>query len=182
MVSQQKARLFYFDETDIHWCPDIGEIYQLPGAQRKVDSPGKNKVRYLLGSVEIPSGEGLFELYAHKRHQEVQQHLTHLMEMNPQDFCFVVWDNASSHTTSLLWPFFLEHQDRLCMVPLPTYSPHLNLIEHLWKFMRDQMMRSHFYDSFKALCEALVQWLEHLPFERFQSLMGIKPQPQPMAA
>ena len=140
--------MFFLDETDLHWCPDLGWTYQGPGVQRKVESPGKDKVRYVLGSVEYPSGAGLYEVYPHKRHEEVQQHLEHLLEMYPHDFCLVVWDDASSHTTPMLRPFFWEHQDRLAMVPLPTYSPHLNLMERLWGFMRAQITRNHFYASF----------------------------------
>lgn len=174
IVPKRKARLFFFDETDIHQCPDTGRTYQLPGQQLKVNSPGKDTVRYLLGSVEYPSGEGLYELYPHKRNEEVQQHLEHLLEMFTNEFCFVVWDNSSSHTTPMLWPFLLEQQEHLAMVELPTYSPHLNLIEHLWHFMRDQRTRNQFYPSFQELCEGLVGWLKRLPFERFQSLMGIQ--------
>ena len=144
VVSSRQARLFFLDETDVHWCPDTGRIYHPLGGQVKIDSPGKDQVRYLLGSVQYPSGEGLYEIYKHKRHEEVQLHLEHLMAMYPKDFCFVVWDNASSHTTPMLWPFLWEHQDRLCMVALPTYSPHLNLIERLWRYMRDQIPRNHF--------------------------------------
>ena len=177
-VSPCHARVFFFDDTSLHWCPDIGRIYQLPRGQVKINSPGTDKVRYLLGSVEYPSGEGLYEVDDHKRHQEVRQHLPHLMAMYPTDYCFVVWDSASSHTTPMLWPFLWEHQHRLTTVPLPTYSPHLNLIERLWRFMRGQMTRNHFYESLQELCEALTCWLECLPPERFQSLMGIQAQTQ----
>lgn len=180
VVPQRRARLFFFDETDVHWCPDIGRSYQLPRGQVKVNSPGQDKVRYLLGSVEYPMGQGLYELYPRKRNEEVQQHLEHLLAMFPNDLCFVVWDNASSHTTPMLWPCLLEHQDRLATVGLPTYSPHLNLIERLWRSMRDQITRNHFYVSFQELCEALVGWLERLPLGRFQSLMGLQAQPQPL--
>lgn len=178
VVPKRKARLFFFDETDIHWCPDTGRTYQLPKQQLKVHSLGQDTVRYLLGSVEYPSGEGLYELYPRKRNEEVQQHLEHLLEMFPNEFCFVVWDNASSHTTPMLWPFLLEQQEYLAMVELPTYSPHLNLIERLWRFMRDQRTRNQFYPSFQELCEGLVGWLKRLPFERFQSLMGIQQENQ----
>ena len=154
----------------------------MAGRQGKIDSPGKDKVRYLLGSVEYPSGQGLYEGYPRKRNEEVQQHLEHLLEMSAPDFCFVVWDNASSHTTPMLWPFLLEHQDRLATVPLPTYSPHLNLIERLWRYMRDQITRNHFYASFQELSEALVGGMERVPFARFQSLMGIQVQAQALAA
>ena len=157
---------------------DTGRMYQLPGQQLKVNSPGKDTVRYLLGSVEYPSGEGLYELYPRKRNEEVQQHLEHLLEMFPNELCFVVWDNSPSHTTPMLWPFLLEQQERLAMVELPTYSPHLNLIERLWRFMRDQRTRNQFHPSFRELCEGLVGWLKRLPFERFQSLMGIQQRTQ----
>ena len=46
----------------------------------KVNSPGQDRVRYLLGSVEYPWGDGLYELYPKKRNEEVQQHLEHLLE------------------------------------------------------------------------------------------------------
>ena len=74
----------------------------------------------------------------------------------------------------MLWPFLLENSHRLLTVSLPTYSPHLNLIEKLWWYMRKKITRNHFYESFLALCQALVGWLERLPFERFCSLMGIR--------
>jgi len=48
--------------------------------------------------------------------------------------------------------------------------------------MRQNITRNHFYESFEALCQALAGWLEHLPFDRFCSLMGITPRGQPLAA
>jgi transposase len=56
---------------------------------------------------------------------------------------------------------------------LPTYSPHLNLIEKLWWLMRKHMTKNQFYQCLKALCEAVVEWLDKLPFSQFCSLMGI---------
>jgi len=182
VVPKRRGRLFFFDETDIYWCPDTGRIYQQPNQQVKIDSPGTNVTRYLLGSVEYPTGQGLYEIYPKKRNEEVEQHLSHLLEMCDPDFCFVVWDNASQHTTPMLWPFLLENSHRLLMVSLPTYSPHLNLIEKLWWYMRQQITRNHFYPTFPLLCQALVGWLQRLPFSRFCSLMGIKSQRQPLAA
>ena len=85
----------------------------------------------------------------------------------------MVLDNASAHTTPQLEPFWQQHQDRLEPVYLPTYSPNLNLIERLWRFMRHQVTQNQFYDNFTTLSEIVVNWLEKLPFSRFQSLMGL---------
>ena len=147
----------------------------MKGEQYKVDSPGKNETRYILGSLEYPTGDGLFEVYQHKRHEEVQKHWQHLMDMYSHDFLFVVRDNASSHTTPDLDEFLRANDHTFCLVPMPTHSPHLNLIERLWHYMRDNITRSSFHETFHVLCEALVKWLRNLPSERLWSLMGLSP-------
>ncbi len=42
------------------------------------------------------------------------------------------FDNAKIHHAKLIQPFLQQHEDRLRLVFLPTYSPELNLIEGLW--------------------------------------------------
>jgi transposase len=62
------------------------------------------------------------------------------------------------------------------LVYLPTYSPHLNPIERLWRLMRSQVTRNRFYDSLSVLAAAAVNWLSQLPFAQFCSLMGLDEQ------
>jgi hypothetical protein len=150
-----------------------GRIYRVIGEEYKVDTPGKNLRKYLIGSLEYPTGEGLYEIYERKRNQEVQTHWQNLIEMYRDDYLFVVRDNASSHVTPELDSFLIDNSHQFCLVPLPTYSPHLNLIERLWHLMRDQINRSYFHESLTQLCEGLVGWLRRLPFSRFRSLMGV---------
>jgi transposase len=166
--------LAYFDITDLHWCPDVGHSYVPQGSQRRVESPGKQNPWYaLLGSLIYPSGEGLYTIHQRKRHQEVRAHLELLLEREPGTCWVIILDNASAHTTPQLDEFWGRNQDRLFPIFQPTYSPHLNLIERLWRLMRGQMTRNQFYDSLKELAEAIVEWLEKLPFAKFCSLMGL---------
>ena len=171
--NQKAGRLFFFDEANVSWCPKTGRIYREQGSEYKVNTPGKNQRKYLIGSLEYPSGEGLYEIYANKTHLQMKTHWQNLMDMYPDELLFIVRDNASSHTTAKLDDFLIDNKDRLRLVPMPTYSPHLNLIERLWHLMRDQIHRSYFFESFSQLCEATIGWLQRLPFSRFQSLMGI---------
>ncbi len=151
IIPERRGRLFFFDQANVSWCPETGKIYRVVGQPYKVDTPGKNQTKYILGSLEYPTGNGLYEIYPHKTHKEVQAHLEHLLDMFRYEFLFVVRDNASQHVTPKLDKFLINNQDRLCLVPLPTYSPHLNLIERLWHYMRDNITRSHFYISLKLL-------------------------------
>jgi hypothetical protein len=121
------------------------------------------------------TGSGLYEIYDHKTNVQVRSHWQSLLDMYPDDFLFVVRDNASQHVTPMLDDFLIDNQDTFCLVPLPTYSPHLNLIERLWHYMRDNITRSTFYITIQKLCEALVDWLRDIPFDRFHSLLGLSP-------
>lgn len=140
----------------------------------KIDSPGKDNPWYaLFGSLVYPDGTGLYTIHERKRHQEVRAHLELLIDSEPDTFWFVVMDNASAHTTPKLDEFWAQNSDRVAPVWLPTYSPHLNLIERLWRVMRGQMTRNQFYQRLKELAQAIVEWFEKLPLSRFCSLMGI---------
>lgn len=168
------ARLFYLDSTDLHWCPDLGQSYAPVGEQTKVDTPGfDNPWIALFGSLGFPSSEGLYSIHQHKRHQELLHHLQELMLMFPDEFIFVVLDNASAHTTANVSTFCDQHRHHIELIFLPTYSPHLNLIERLWRVMRHQVTRNRFFDSLDALAQAAVQWLDLYPFSKFCSLQGI---------
>ena len=168
------AKLVYFDSTDLHWCPDLGQAYSPVGQQVKVETPGdQNPWCALFGSLHYPAGEGLYTIHQRKRHLEVQAHFEELLLMEPDTFYFVVMDNASAHTTPKLDAFWETNQERIEPVFLPTYSPHLNLIERLWNFMRGKMTRNQFYESLKVQCEEIAEWFRTLPLSRFCSLMGI---------
>lgn len=168
------ASLVFFDSTDLHWCPDIGATYGPIGQQVQVDTPAvENPWKALSGSLAFPSGEGLYTIHHRKRAVEFLEHLQLLMELDPQRFWFIVLDNASAHTTAVVDSFVAQHQDRLELVYLPTYSPHLNLIERLWLLMRTQVTRNRYYESLSAMLEAVVKWLNSLPFVQFCSLMGL---------
>ncbi len=170
------AKLVFFGATDLHWCPDVGKSDVARGSQLSVDSPGVDNPWYaLFGSLEYPTGEGLYTIHNRKRHQEVRAHFERLLARDPDAFWIVILDNASAHTTPKLDAFFQQHQDRLGLVFQPTYSPHLNLIERLWRLMRGQMTRNQFYQSLKELAEAIVEWFETLPFAKFCSLIPSLP-------
>ena len=170
----KSAYLAFLDSTDLHWNPDIGATYGAAGKQLKVDSPGLENPWYaLFGSLIFPSGEGLYTIHHRKRAAELLEHLQLLIDLDPGAFWFVVLDNASAHTTAAVHSFEQQHLDRLELVYLPTYSPHLNLIERLWRLMRSQVTRNRFYQSLSALTDVAVNWLNQLPFAQFCSLMGI---------
>jgi transposase len=48
---------------------------------------------------------------------------------------------------------------------LPSYSPNLNLIERVWRFVRKRSLNSTYYESFAGFQSAIDHCLDHLPTE-----------------
>ena len=49
------------------------------------------------------------------------------------------------------------------MIYLPSYSPNLNLIERLWKFVKKKCLNGYYYATFAEFTEAISNCLESLP-------------------
>jgi transposase len=49
------------------------------------------------------------------------------------------------------------------MLYLPSYSPNLNLIERVWKFVKAECLRTKYYDNYDKFHAAIQQCLDELP-------------------
>jgi transposase len=72
---------------------------------------------------------------------------------------------------------------------LPPYSPNLNLIERLWKFVKKEVLSCRYYADFAGFTAAIVECLEGIEGkhkEAIASLLTLNFQtfedPQPLAA
>ena len=65
----------------------------------------------------------------------------------------IVLDNARYQRNA----FVLEEAAKLHiqLLFLPPYSPNLNLIERLWKFVKAECLNSHYYETFSEFCQAI---------------------------
>ena len=74
----------------------------------------------------------------------------------------MILDHARIHHAKLIQPFLEEHQSRLKLVFLPPYSPELNLIEGLWKWLKKSVIHNVFYKSVAEIKKAVQGFIEHI--------------------
>jgi len=67
-------------------------------------------------------------------------------------------DNARYQRCALVMEKAKSLKIELCF--LPAYSPNLNLIERVWKFVKKKCRYSHYYEKFPAFKEAISKCLE----------------------
>ena len=56
---------------------------------------------------------------------------------------------------------------------LPSYSPNLNLIERLWKFVKKKCLYSKYYDTFPAFKAAISECLNKIGIDYKEDLAGL---------
>ena len=78
----------------------------------------------------------------------------------------VVLDNAAYQRCALVQSLAQELGIRLLF--LPSYSPNLNLIERLWRFVRKQSLNSTWFDSFEQFQGAIDDCLNKMDTEHKQ--------------
>ena len=85
------------------------------------------------------------------------------------DEIVIIMDQAGWHKSKeLIVP------DNIEIIHLPPYSPELNPIERLWKFLKVHYIHNRVFDSLKQMMEKMVYVFEHLNDEVVASLCSCR--------
>jgi len=76
---------------------------------------------------------------------------------------FLIMDNAGWHS-GLIFP------NKIHAVYLPPYSPELNPIERLWRYIKDHVLKNKVYDTLENLEESVCKFLRQLPGEMIRTI------------
>lgn len=88
--------------------------------------------------------------------------LERLLEVNQDKTAiYLVADNASYYHGEAVRAWLAQHS-HVTLIHLPPYSPNLNLIERLWKFMRKRVIDLQFYPSFKLFRAAVLDFFSNI--------------------
>lgn len=74
----------------------------------------------------------------------------------------MILDNARIHHAKLLEPFLKEMKGRLKFIYLPPYSPQLNVVEGLWKWLKSDVMNNVFYHKVEDIRKNVHAFTENI--------------------
>lgn len=168
------ARVLFADASHFVMGSDfVGSVYC---RERRYIKTFSGRKRYnVLGAIDYISKEVLtIANDTYITATEICELLKKIAKKYPGEEIYIVLDNARYQKCKLVSE--LASSLGINLVYIPPYSPNLNLIERLWKFVKTQL-RSEYYDSFSAFksrIDSIIDSTANENYEKVKSLIGEK--------
>jgi transposase len=140
----------------------IQRTWFFKGKQRIIPTLGKHKGVKLLGILNYETGHVYCQEDEKYDAEVFLNFLRNVLMLYPVGNITIILDNSRIHHAKLLKPLLQKHNERLNLVFLPPYSPNLNLIEGLWRWMKSEIINNIFYDSVKEIQKEVRSFIDSI--------------------
>lgn len=163
-LCREEIHLLYVDEAHLHRDMDLGYTWATVGepAWRVSSSPSLADRINWYGGYDFNRGQSFIWNEGACNQANTVRFLHHLADWLGEITCpiVVIWDGAPWHRARLVQEAATELG--FFLLPLPAYSPDLNPIEGLWKWMREEVTRNHCHPTMRALFDACKAFIERI--------------------
>ena len=158
------TRRYFVDACHPIWGLDlIYSCWLLVGQRFLVGMGGGRKRLNILGAY-CPDDQEYLDLRLTRDNINGEQFINFmrmLRERHPQTKRFILYlDNAAYYGKPIVQEWLRRHRE-FHLEPVPPYSPNVNLIERLWRFLRRKAL-CRWHKTFEAMQEAVSGVLDHL--------------------
>ena len=158
------TRRYYVDACHPLWGLDLVFSCWLLVGQRLLVGMGSGRRRLNILGAYCPDDQEYLDLRLTRDNINGEQFvnlLRLLRERHPEARKFILYlDNAKYYSKPVVQEWLRRHPE-FHLEPVPAYSPNLNLIERLWKFLRREAL-CRWHKTFEAMQEAVSAVLDHL--------------------
>lgn len=159
-AERRRAWILFGDEASFPQWGSLSYTWARRGETPKVKTAGKRKAYKTFGVIEFFSGrlfhqgiEGKFNAHSY------QAFLVSVLAQTTEPL-FLIQDGAKYHTCKAMKAFFAQHQDRLTVFQLPSYSPDYNPIEYLWRNTKKRATHNKYFEQFAEVITSVERTLE----------------------
>jgi transposase len=157
----EKDKMYFLDGVHPHHnsMPAYGWIPK--GETREIRSNTGRKRINLNGALNIEDTEVIIREDEMINAQSTIALLKQIEEKNPEtETIYAIADNARYYRAKIVTEYL--ETSKIQLIFLPPYSPNLNLIERLWKFLRKKVMYHKYYETFEEFKNTYFEFFENL--------------------
>lgn len=162
LEAREVIELYYGDESGFCNVPVVARAWQFPDEEIRI-TPARSKRLNVFGFL---SRECEARTWTSEKAITAQFVVDSIDEWVAEKLLkprVLVLDNARIHRSRLMHEKLVEWEAKnLYVFFLPAYSPHLNLIETLWRKMKYEWLKAEDYVSFEKLTEAVRKILKEI--------------------
>jgi len=160
----RRTRFYFVDACHPIWGLELVFSCWLLLGQRFLAGMGSGRKRLNILGAYCPADQEYLDLRLTRDNINGEQFvnlLRLLRERHPEVERFVLYVDGARYFTAPVVKEWLRRHPEFHLECLPAYSPNLNLIERLWKFLRKRAL-SRWHKSFEAMQVAVSDVLDHL--------------------
>ena len=155
-ATSNDIKLYFGDAVHLIYGAELG--YCWCKTRKEVKSSYGRKRFNVMGAYDISTSETVVvsnDTYITST--EIVELFSCLRKINDDKDVYIVLDNARYQKCELVTKTAKEY--KIEIVYLPSYSPNLNLIERLWKWLRKKCLCNKYKDTFDEFCNDILQTL-----------------------
>ena len=127
-----------------------------------VPAAGQDQRRAVFGAVDYASGQVIWDMQTRKHGAAFAAFLAHLGQTWPEDQLVLVLDNVSYHRSPVVREWWASQAGRITPLWLPVYTPNLNLMERVWRFLKQKLACHRFWADVAGLERAAGTLLDRM--------------------
>lgn len=156
-----RDRLYFVDAVHPTHNVRISYVWTKKGTRRKIKS-NSGRQRYNILGAYAPRDQEYIDVRGTENvnASTLQKLIDKICSQHPEARILLILDNARYNHARLVADHIADTQVELHF--LPAYAPNLNLIERLWRFVKDEVLSDAYYETFAEFTAALAKVLDHL--------------------
>ncbi len=158
---KRHAWILFGDEASFPQWGSLSYTWARQGQTPTIKTTGKRKAYKTFGLIEFFSGRLFYQGIEGKFNSDSYQQFLLSVLAHTTEQLFLIQDGAKYHTSKATKQFFVDHQERLTVFQLPSYSPDYNPIEYLWRKTKKRATHNKYFEQFQEIIASVEQTLSH---------------------
>ena len=159
LAESKNASIMFGDEASFPQWGTLSYTWAKRGCQPVVKTSGVRKGYKVLGLIDYFTGRFFHKCHEGRLNSEIyQEYLLEILKRTRKHI-ILIQDGAKYHTSASTKEFFSKYSARITVYQLPAYSPDYNLIEKLWKKIKEKETHLHYFPTFDSLKEKVSEAL-----------------------